>query len=168
MSKGARNIILGVCAIIIVFVIISIIYQQYKTEPINANETKENTISNENKEENNTFNQSSENEEITNKENNELENTNTENTVTEDDNNNDEDNDESTPNYDDLITEKENKAINLVKKLWKKDYGNLDGVSFNVSIQNDGKYGVTVYDVVTTKTIKFYIVDVDTEMIRER
>ena len=164
MSKGTRNIILGVCAIIIVFVIISIIYQQYKTEPINANETKQNTITDANREENNTFNQSSENEETTNKENNELENTSTENTVTEDDQNND----DKTPNYDDLITEKENKAIDLVKKLWKKDYGNLDGVSFNVSIQNDGKYGVTVYDVVTTKTIKFYIVDVDTEMIRER
>ena len=66
------------------------------------------------------------------------------------------------------MTPKENKAINLVKDVWTKDWGNLDDVSFNVSIQSDGKYYVTVYDTVTTHLIKGYIVDVNTEIVTEK
>ncbi len=66
------------------------------------------------------------------------------------------------------MTPKENKAINLVKDVWTKDWGNLDDVSFNVSIQSDGKYYVTVYDMVTTHLIKGYIVDVSTEIVTEK
>ena len=68
----------------------------------------------------------------------------------------------------DTMTAKETKAISLVKKEWIKKYGSTDDVSFNVSIQNDGKYGVTVYDTTTTKSIQFYIVDINTEIVTER
>ena len=66
------------------------------------------------------------------------------------------------------MTPKEKKAIDLVKQKWQNEMGDLKGVSFNVSIQNDGKYGVTVYNTATTQTIQFYIVDVETQIIKER
>ena len=66
------------------------------------------------------------------------------------------------------MTSKEIKAIELVKKKWKEEWGNLEGVSFNASIQSNGKYGVTVYETKTTQSIQFYVVDVDTEIIKER
>ena len=66
------------------------------------------------------------------------------------------------------MTPREEKAIELVKEEWKQNWGSLDGVSFNVSVQNDGKYGVTVYDTTTTESIQFYIVDVDTEIVTEK
>lgn len=69
---------------------------------------------------------------------------------------------------DNRATPRENKAIELAKKQWTKDWGNTNGVSFNVSIQSDGKYGVTVYDTSSTKSIQFYIVDVDTGIVTER
>ena len=46
--------------------------------------------------------------------------------------------------------------------------GSLEDISFNVSIQSDGKYGVTVYDTTTTRSILFYIVDVDSGIVKER
>ena len=66
------------------------------------------------------------------------------------------------------MTPKESKAIKLVKDIWTKDWGNLDDVLFNVSIQSDGKYFVTVYDTITTHLIKSYIVDVNTEIVTEK
>ena len=41
-------------------------------------------------------------------------------------------------------------------------------IDFNISIQNDGKYLVTVYDTKTTQTISGYIVDVTTGIINEK
>ena len=61
-----------------------------------------------------------------------------------------------------------NQAIKLAKEEWKKEWGSLDDVSFNVSVQSDGKYGVTVYDTTTTQSIQFYIVDVDTGVVKEK
>lgn len=176
MSKGTRNIILGVVAIILVFIIITIIYQQYGAKPINANETKGNVLSDANSGLDNMLNQIFGEEETDNKEENnvtndiENNNQNTENALkpenTQSTNSNKENNntEQTAPG----MTQRESKAIELVKEEWKKQYGDLDGVSFNVSIQSDGKYGVTVYNVVTTQTIKFFIVDVDTEVVRER
>ena len=165
MSKGTRNLILGIIAIILLFVIIIIIYQQYRTEPLSANEAKGNILADPNSGLDNMLNKIFGNEETENEENNitnttneNVQNTNTENKT----------NDEDLTEDDSRMTPRENKAIKLVQELWKKEWGNLSGVSFNVSIQSDGKYGVTVYNVVTTETIRFYVVDVDTEVVRER
>lgn len=65
------------------------------------------------------------------------------------------------------MTPKEAKAISLVKDKWTEKFGNTDGIDFNISIQNDGKYLVTVYDTKTTQTISGYIVDVTTGIINE-
>ena len=66
------------------------------------------------------------------------------------------------------MTPKEAKAISLVKDKWTEKFGNTDGIDFNISIQNDGKYLVTVYDTKTTQTISGYIVDVTTGIINEK
>lgn len=66
-------------------------------------------------------------------------------------------------------TPREKKAIELVKKEWEKEYGSLADVSFNnVGIQSDGKYRVSVNDATTTQVLQFYIVDVDTGVVKER
>ena len=44
------------------------------------------------------------------------------------------------------MTPKEAKAFSLVKDKWTEKIGNTEGIDFNISIQNDGKYLVTVYD----------------------
>ena len=66
------------------------------------------------------------------------------------------------------MTPKEAKAINLAKQKWTEEWGNTNDVVFNVSIQSDGKYLVTVYDTKTTHLIKGYIIDVNTEIIKEK
>lgn len=182
MSRETKNTILVIIAIILIFVIISIIYQEYKTEPINANESKGNNIledpnSGLDNMMNKIFDDETENNEEKDKANNEENNeNNNENTAKNNESANSQKNNvnssseekENDTENDSTMTPRENKAIDLVKELWKEKWGSLDGVSFNVSIQNDGKYGVTVYNVVTTETIQFYVVDVDTGVVREK
>ena len=61
---------------------------------------------------------------------------------------------------------KEKKALELVKEEWKKEWGNLDDVSFNnESIRSDGKYIVSVNDSRTTRVIRRYVVDTITGVV---
>ena len=159
MGKGTRNTLIFIAIILLVFGILWAIYSDNKTEPIDANSADGNILQNadaglenmindifeEPKDENNTKNVEE------NKEDSNSSSATTQNEI----------------NNDNVMTPKETKAVNLVKEEWKKKWGSLDDVSFNVSIQNDGKYGVTVYDVTTTQTIKFYTVDVDTGIVKE-
>ena len=66
------------------------------------------------------------------------------------------------------MTPKEAKAIKLAQNKWVEQYKTIEGVTFNVSIQSDGKYLVIVYDTKTTHLIKGYIVDVTTEIVNEK
>jgi len=175
MSKSVRNTLILIVVLFLIIALIGVYYYYYKPEPIsadainkvNVNDTNNgldnilNSILDENIETNTVQNTEKEekNEEINN---NTTINNNPNNTATENekvDNNVEEDN---------SLTTKENKAINLVKDEWKKEWGNLDDVSFNVSVQSDGKYGVTVYDTTTTQSIQFYIVDVDNGIVKEK
>lgn len=157
MSKTTKNILVTVVIAIVVFALVCLGYQHFKSEPISANnvEAKGNILPDPNQGLNNMLNEILDNnvetEEKTEEKKNET-TTASDNLV--------EDNNQMTP--------KENKAINLVKDVWTKEWGNLDDVSFNVSIQGDGKYYVTVYDTVTTHLIKGYIVDVNTEIVTEK
>lgn len=178
MTKGIRNTIIIMAIILCIFVIIFVVYQNLKTEPMDANATDEgNILDDPNTGLENMLNEIF-NEEVANIEQNEIEEddkientTNTINNTTTNNNSSNatqkQDEEELTEN-DNTMTPRETKAINLVKTLWEKERGSLKDVSFNVSIQSDGKYGVTVYDATTTKSIQFYIVDVDTEIVKER
>ena len=141
----------------VIFALVCLEYQHFRFEPISANnvETKGNILPDPNQGLNNMLNEILDDNIET-----EVKTEEKKNETTTASNDSVEDKNQMTP--------KENKAINLVKDVWTKDWGNLDDVSFNVSIQSDGKYYVTVYDMVTTHLIKGYIVDVSTEIVTEK
>lgn len=57
---------------------------------------------------------------------------------------------------------KEEKAINLVKKEWGSDN---DSVYFNIANKNGNKYTISVNSSETTEAIAWYDVDLDTEKV---
>ena len=158
MGKTTKNfLVIIVIAIVVIFALVCLGYQHFRFEPISANnvETKGNILPDPNQGLNNMLNEILDDNIET-----EVKTEEKKNETTTASNDSVEDKNQMTP--------KENKAINLVKDVWTKDWGNLDDVSFNVSIQSDGKYYVTVYDTVTTHLIKGYIVDVSTEIVTEK
>lgn len=158
MGKTTKNfLVIIVIAIVVIFALVCLEYQHFRFEPISANnvETKGNILPDPNQGLNNMLNEILDDNIET-----EVKTEEKKNETTTASNDSVEDKNQMTP--------KENKAINLVKDVWTKDWGNLDDVSFNVSIQGDGKYYVTVYDTVTTHLIKGYIVDVSTEIVTEK
>lgn len=158
MGKTTKNfLVIIVIAIVVIFALVCLEYQHFRFEPISANnvETKGNILPDPNQGLNNMLNEILDDNIET-----EVKTEEKKNETTTASNDSVEDKNQMTP--------KENKAINLVKDVWTKDWGNLDDVSFNVSIQSDGKYYVTVYDMVTTHLIKGYIVDVNTEIVTEK
>ena len=158
MGKTTKNfLVIIVIAIVVIFALVCLEYQHFRFEPISANnvETKGNILPDPNQGLNNMLNEILDGNIET-----EVKTEEKKNETTTASNDSVEDKNQMTP--------KENKAINLVKDVWTKDWGNLDDVSFNVSIQSDGKYYVTVYDMVTTHLIKGYIVDVSTEIVTEK
>lgn len=158
MGKTTKKfLVIIVIAIVVIFALVCLEYQHFRFEPISANnvETKGNILPDPNQGLNNMLNEILDDNIET-----EVKTEEKKNETTTASNDSVEDKNQMTP--------KENKAINLVKDVWTKDWGNLDDVSFNVSIQSDGKYYVTVYDTVTTHLIKGYIVDVNTEIVTEK
>ena len=158
MGKTTKNfLVIIVIAIVVIFALVCLEYQHFRFEPISANnvETKGNILPDPTQGLNNMLNEILDDNIET-----EVKTEEKKNETTTASNDSVEDKNQMTP--------KENKAINLVKDVWTKDWGNLDDVSFNVSIQSDGKYYVTVYDMVTTHLIKGYIVDVSTEIVTEK
>ena len=157
MSKTTKNFLVTIVIAIVVFALVCLGYQHFRSEPISADnvEAKGNILPDPNQGLNNMLNEILDNNVET-----EVKTEEKKNETTTASNDSVEDKNQMTP--------KENKAVNLVKDVWTKDWGNLDDVSFNVSIQGDGKYYVTVYDTVTTHLIKGYIVDVNTEIVTEK
>ena len=159
MGKTTKNfLVIIVIAIVVIFALVCLEYQHFRFEPISANnvETKGNILPDPNQGLNNMLNDILD-----------------ENVETEEKNEEDKEKDSTVSNKteeddENQMTPKESKAIKLVKDIWTKDWGNLDDVLFNVSIQSDGKYFVTVYDTITTHLIKSYIVDVNTEIVTEK
>ncbi len=157
MGKTTKNFLVIIVIAIVIFALVCLGYQHFKSEPISADnvEAKGNILPDPNQGLNNMLNEILDNNVET-----EVKTEEKKNETTTASNDSVEDKNQMTP--------KENKAVNLVKDVWTKDWGNLDDVSFNVSIQGDGKYYVTVYDTVTTHLIKGYIVDVNTEIVTEK
>ena len=174
MNKTTRNILIIVAVVLLVFGIAVAIYNIFKTEPIDANVENNNILDNANNGLENVINDILEenevNEENIKNEENTEENNTTENTQASSsqgqESSSDEGNDNTSENQ---STPGEQKAIELVKAEWKKEWGNLDDVSFNnVMIQGDGKYVVSVNDSKTTKVIHRYVVDTDTGLVEQK
>ena len=167
MSKSTKNILILVLIGLLVIGIAVAVYGHFKTEPIEANVSKENILDNANKGLENFINDIfdendiADNEQSTeNKEENKT--TSTQNPGTQNDV---KDNDI----IENQITPGEKKALEFVKTEWKKEWGNLEGVSFNnESIQSDGKYIVSVNDSKTTRVLRRYIVDTITGVVEEK
>lgn len=170
MSKTNRNILITIVVVLLIFGISIALYSHFKSEPMNANTENNDILDDANKglenlindilnEENEEYNENNENNENKEKPNvNEHNETNTENT-----------NKDDTNNVENQTTPGEKKALELVKKEWKKKWGDLAGVSFNnESIQSDGKYVISVNDSKTTRVIRRYIVDTYTGIVEEK
>lgn len=169
MSKSTKNILIVIVIILLIFGITLAIYNNFKSKPMNANVEKDNILDDANSGLENLingiFNEESTNNEEDVKQNDTVENTQSTNTSNQG---------QTSDKKDEHLVENqttpgEQKAIELVKAEWKKEWGSLDEVSFNnVMIQGDGKYVVSVNDNKTTRVIHRYVVDTVTGVVEEK
>lgn len=165
MSKSTKNILILIVIGLLILGISIAVYSHFKTEPMDANTSKENILDDANSGLDNFINDIFDENDIGN------ETTTTEKGNVQENNtqvSNKPDNTDNTSN-DNQITPGEKKALELVKEEWKKEWGNLNDVSFNnESIQSDGKYIVSVNDNKTTRVIRRYVVDTITGVVEEQ
>ena len=150
MYKVIKNSLITILIAILVFVIVYFVYDIIKVKPINMEQAKQNNTDgpNEGLDTNKLF-----------------ENINESNNKNENEENNEEKANNNTEVLNGTVSSKEDKAIELVKKKW----GSTEGVYFsNMAINSRGNYIVTVNDSITSKTLAFYEVDVENEMVKER
>ncbi len=159
MNKTVKNILIAmVVAILVVFVIIYVAYELLKVKPVSKERIEQTNLEGANSglDTNKLF----ENVNIANeeeqekKEDEEKENENKEETPK-----------ENTEVLNGTISSKEEKAVELAKRKW----GSAEGVYFsNMAINSKGNYIVTVNDSKTSKTLVFYEIDVDNEIVKEK
>ena len=157
MNKGLKNSLLILIITICLFTITWIIYDMVKEEPVDANVTDTNLVD-ENTGLDNIINELFENVEknMLNEQSKQNEEENLEN---------EEENDKTPIVTTETVTSREEKAIELVKKEW----GGTEGVYFsNESIDQSGRYIVSVRNSRTTNLLAFYIVDVNTGIVTKK
>ena len=158
MNKTVKNSLLVVAIVIIIFAIIWLTYDLFKKEPVNAN-VEDTNLADENTGLDNIINELFDNVIV-----NEM----TGNTIEDNKNEVDENKNGQNTNQSsstESVTSKEEKAIELVKKQW----GDTSGVYFsNMSIDNQGRYIVSVNDKGSTKTLAFFVVDVEKELVTKQ
>lgn len=159
MEKTAKKSVLIILIMILLFVIIWFVYDSFKKEPANANAVTTN-IKDKNSGLDNVINDLFEKADI-----NEIDANLIGNTIVDDNTNSTNETVTNTGSSTTSVTSKEQKAVALVKKAW----GDTDGVYFsNMSIDNQGRYIVSVNDAKTTKTLAFFKVDVDKELVTKQ
>lgn len=159
MEKTAKKSVLIILIMILLFVIIWFVYDSFKKEPANANAVTTN-ITDKNSGLDNVINDLFEKADI-----NEIDANLIGNTIVDDSTNSTNETVTNTGSSTTSVTSKEQKAVALVKKAW----GDTDGVYFsNMSIDNQGRYIVSVNDAKTTKTLAFFKVDVDKELVTKQ
>ena len=159
MEKTAKKSVLIILIMILLFVIIWFVYDSFKKEPANANAVTTN-ITDKNSGLDNVINDLFEKADI-----NEIDANLIGNTIVDDKTNSTNETVTNTGSSTTSVTSKEQKAVALVKKAW----GDTDGVYFsNMSIDNQGRYIVSVNDAKTTKTLAFFKVDVDKELVTKQ
>ena len=171
MDKKTKYILIIAVAILIVLGIALAVYGSIKTKPMDTNTTDKNILNDPNAGLYNLINDMfseednhPENVENTEKQESASNQTSAPTNITEGETKKD----DKTTNAG-QTTPSEKKAIELVKEQWKKEWGNLNDVSFNnESIQGDGKYVVSVNDSKTTKVVQRYVVDTVTGVVEEK
>lgn len=159
MEKTAKRSVLIILIMILLFVIIWFVYDSFKKEPANANAVTTN-ITDKNSGLDNVIDDLFEKADI-----NEIDANLIGNTIVDDNTNSTNETVTNTGSSTTSVTSKEQKAVALVKKAW----GDTDGVYFsNMSIDNQGRYIVSVNDAKTTKTLAFFKVDVDKELVTKQ
>ena len=159
MEKTAKKSALIILIMILLFVIIWFVYDSFKKEPANANAVTTN-ITDKNSGLDNVINDLFEKADI-----NEIDANLIGDTIVDDNTNSTNETVTNTGSSTTSVTSKEQKAVALVKKAW----GDTDGVYFsNMSIDNQGRYIVSVNDAKTTKTLAFFKVDVDKELVTKQ
>lgn len=159
MEKTAKRSVLIILIMILLFVIIWFVYDSFKKEPANANAVTTN-ITDKNSGLDNVINDLFEKADI-----NEIDANLIGNTIVDDNTNSTNETVTNTGSSTTSVTSKEQKAVALVKKAW----GDTDGVYFsNMSIDNQGRYIVSVNDAKTTKTLAFFKVDVEKELVTKQ
>ena len=150
MSKVVKNSLIVIAIAILVFVIIYFVYDLLKAKPTYSEQVQQSNLEGSNMgiDTDKLFeNVSTSNEEKTN----------IENEV--------EEPKENTEVLNGTVTSKEEKAKELAKKQWKS----TEGVYFsNMAINSKGNYIVTVNDSKTSKTLAFYEIDVENEIVKEK
>ncbi|MCI9039742.1 MAG: hypothetical protein HFJ29_07785 [Clostridia bacterium] len=161
MNKSSKNIfMLAIIALLIIGIAVAV-YSHFKTEPIDANTSKNDILDDANSGLENFINDIFDENNIENEE----ENTQVNNTQATNGTNTSNDN----KDIENQITPGEKKALEFAKSEWKKKWGNLEGVSFNnESIQSDGKYIVSVNDSKTTRVLRRYVIDTITGVVEEQ
>lgn len=166
MNKSTKNIFILIVIGLLILGIAIAVYSHLKTEPMDANTSKENILDDANSGLENFINDIFDendnigDEPITSEQGNVQSNSTP--TVSNPSSSDD------TPT-DNQVTPGEKKALELAKDAWQKEWGNLNDVSFNnESIQSDGKYIVSVNDSQTTRVIRRYVVDTTTGVVEEQ
>lgn len=156
MNKTVRNSLIVIGIVIAIFIITWIIYDIFKKEPVDANIINTN-LTDENTGLDNFINELFDNVIV---------NETAENVIANTENNEDIEKKEEIDNASNVsVTSKEERAIELVEKEW----GGSDGVYFsNESIDNQGRYIVSVRDKRTTDSLAFFVVDIDKELVTKR
>lgn len=163
MNKSTKNIFILIVIGLLILGIVIAVYGHFKTEPMDANTSKENVLDDANSGLenfiNDIFDENNIEDETNKEENEQTNNTQTSSKPQKSDN----------TSTDNQITPGEKKALELAKEEWKKEWGNLNDVSFNnESIQSDGKYIVSVNDSKTTRVIRRYVVDTITGVVEQQ
>lgn len=165
MNKSTKNIFILIVIGLLILGIAIAVYSHFKTEPMDANTSKENVLDDANSGLENFINDIFDENNIEN----ETNNTEKGNVQTNSAQTSSKPQNSDNTSTDNQITPGEKKALELVKNAWKKEWGNLNDVSFNnESIQSDGKYIVSVNDSKTTRVIRRYVVDTITGVVEEQ
>jgi len=168
MSKSTKNVLILIVIGLLILGIAIAVYSHFKTEPMDANTSKENILDDANSGLENFINDIFDENNIENETNTieKNENAQVSNTQTNSNKNTSQNDNKIVENQ---ITPGEKKALELAKETWKKEWGNLDDVSFNnEGIQGDGKYIVSVNDSKTTRVLRRYIIDATTGVVEEK
>lgn len=154
MDKTMKKSLIIILIVIVLFAIIWMVYDMFKKEPANANITDTN-LEDENTGLDNIINELFDNVIVNDIDANEIE----------DDANITKEQISNVGSSTESVTSKEQKAIELVKKAW----GDTNGVYFsNMSIDSQGRYIVSVNDAGSTRTLAFFVVDVDRELVTKQ
>ncbi len=161
MSKGTKGLLIGIL-VILVLLALSYGYSTYRVENTNKNAIN-NDIVNENIENVENEVEAEENEVV-----NEpvIQNTEPEENVVEEEKNTQEpEKEEKKNNKTESAADKRAKAIALVKQEW----GDTDGVYFsNMGMNSEGNYIVSVNDKGSTKTLAFFVVDINSGTVTKQ